>query len=307
MNETTLFQHIRYEPREGVGHIILSRPDKLNVLGVGPGSSRDEITRALILADADSSIGSVLITAEGRAFCAGGDLSGAPAQITPLDNHLFNEEILRFFAAFRAMHKPVIAAVHGLCIGAGMGFIAQCDLVLAADDARFGLVEGRIGHPGASELVPIIGAQWAKFLILTGEFIDAPLAREIGLILTVEPKDELQQRASELARRISRMPREAVLLNKACIDNMTDVMGRTVGRAVGRAHDTITKSMSPLAKAPDGRLFEEILQEGGMAAMKTARDTQFDGRWLRPSSDTHNSKQEAITNNKSAPIKENRP
>ncbi|MDY0013247.1 MAG: enoyl-CoA hydratase/isomerase family protein [Rhodocyclaceae bacterium] len=280
MSDSSAYQHILYEPRDGVGCITLNRPDKLNVLGIGAGSSRDEIARALAVADADDAVGCVLIKAAGRAFCAGGDLSGAAPAITPLDNHLFNEQILRFFAAFRAMHKPVIAAVNGLCIGAGMGFIAQCDLVLAGDDARFGLVEGRIGHPGASELVPIIGAAWAKFLILTGEFIDAERAREIGLVLTVEPAERLHQRAFDLAQRIARMPRDAVLLNKACIDNMSDALGRSVGRLVGRAHDTITKSMSPLAKAPDGRCFQDILENEGMEAMKAARDTQFQGRWL---------------------------
>lgn len=282
MSEPSAYQHILYESLHGVGHITLNRPDKLNVLGIGAGSSRDEIARALAVADADDAVGCVLIKAAGRAFCAGGDLSGAAPAVTPLDNHLFNEQILRFFAAFRAMHKPVIAAVNGLCIGAGMGFIAQCDLVLAGDDARFGLVEGRIGHPGASELVPIIGAAWAKFLILTGEFIDAEQAREIGLVLTVEPAECLHPRATELAERIAAMPRDAVLLNKACIDNMTDALGRSMGRLVGRAHDTITKSMSPEAKAPDGRRFQDILENEGMEAMKAARDTQFQGRWLEP-------------------------
>jgi enoyl-CoA hydratase/carnithine racemase len=282
MSGTEGWQHIRYEARDGVGHIVLSRPDKLNVLGVGPGGSRDEIARALALADGDDGVGCVLITAQGRAFCAGGDLSGVAPAVTPLDNHLFNEDILRFFAAFRAMHKPVIAAVHGLCLGSALGFIVQCDIVLAAEDARFGLIEGRIGHPGASELVPVIGAAWAKFLILTGEYIDAETAREIGLVLTVEPTDRLGERATDLARRIARMPREGVLLNKACIDSMTDAMGRTVGRLVGRAHDTITKSMAAEAKAPDGRRFQDILDDEGMEALKAARDTQYQGRWLAP-------------------------
>ena len=93
-------------------------------------------------------MGCHLITANGRAFCAGGDLSGAPPTETPLDEHLFVEEVDRFHAGIRALHKPVVAGVHGLCLGTGLGFVAQCDLVVASDDARFGLIEGRIGHPG---------------------------------------------------------------------------------------------------------------------------------------------------------------
>ncbi|ATE58758.1 enoyl-CoA hydratase/isomerase family protein [Thauera sinica] len=276
------YQHIRYEVRAGVARITLSRPDRLNALGMGPGSSREEIAAALCRADRDDEVGTVLLRAEGRAFCAGGDLTGVPPTETPLDEHLFNEDILRFYAGFRALHKPVVAAVNGLCLGAGLGMLVQCDLVVAADDARFGLIEGRIGQPGASELVPVIGAQWAKFLILTGELIDAETAREIGLALAVVPADRLDARAADLAERIARLPRGGVTLNKACIDAMTDVMGRTAGRLVGRAIDTTTKGMGRFAQAPDGRTFEDILRAEGIEGMKKARDLQFKGAWLEP-------------------------
>jgi len=282
VNQDNEFRYIAYGLQDGVARITLNQPERMNVLGIGPGSSRDEIARAMALADADEQVGVVLIDAAGGAFCAGGDLTGAAPAETPLDEHLFSERILQFYAAFRAMHKPVIAAVHGLCLGAGMGMIAQCDIVLAADDARFGLVEGRIGHPGASELVPLIGATWAKYLILTGDYIDAWRAADIGLVLTVLPESMLHERAFDLARRIARMPRESVLLNKACIDGMSDAMGRHAARLVGRAHDTITKSMSSHACAPDGRRFVDILREGGMPALKRARDAQFTGSWLEP-------------------------
>ena len=279
---TSDYSHLRYEVRAGVAYIKLDRPDKLNALGLGPGSSRAEIAAALCEADRNEQVGAVILCAEGRAFCAGGDLSGAPPTETPLDEHLFNEEILRFYSAFRAMHKPVIAAVNGLCLGAGLGMLVQCDFVIAADDARFGLIEGRIGQPGASELVPFIGPQWAKFLILTGELIDADTAKEIGLVLTIVPAAKLSERVSDLAERIARLPRDGVLLNKACIDAMTDVMGRTAGRLVGRAIDVTTKGMGRFAKAPDGRFFAEILRSDGVEGVKKARDTQFKGAWLEP-------------------------
>ena len=276
------FQHLLIEKRDGVCEIVLNRPEKLNALGIGPGSNREEIAAALAQADADNEVGCILIRANGRAFCAGGDLTGSARTETAFDEHLFNSEIVRFYAAIRAIHKPIIAAVQGLCLGAGMGFVAQCDLVLAGDDARFGLIEGRIGHPGATEIVPLIGAAWAKFLILTGEMIDAQVAERIGLVLTVLPREELLTRAQDLALRMARMPREAVILNKAGINNMTDAMGRAAGRLTGRAYDTLTKTMSSKAKAPDGQRFEEILRSGGMDALKRARDTQYSSNWLPP-------------------------
>lgn len=278
------FQHILYQVEDGVATITLNRPDKLNTLGIGHGSSRDEIGQALVRANADRDVGCVLLNANGRAFCAGGDLGGSrsePAEETVLDNHLFNAAILNFFSTFKAMHKPVIAAVHGLCIGSALGMLAQCDLVVASDDARFGLIEGRIGQPGASELVPLIGAQWTKFLILTGELIDAYRAAEIGLILTVEPADVLQERCRALAVRIARMPRDGVLLNKACIDNVAEASGRYLGRMVGRPFDAMTKTMAQTARAPDGRRFADILKSEGMGGLKKARNQQYQEPWLQ--------------------------
>ncbi len=277
------YEHILYEVADGVAHVILNRPDKLNALGNGPGSSRDEIGRALADASQDADIGCVLIRANGRAFCAGGDLSrigGAPAPDTPYDNQVFNEDILKFNAGIRAVRKPVIAAVHGLCLGTAMGFVAQCDFVIAADNTRFGLIEGRIGHPGASDLVPVIGAAWTKYLIYTGEMIDAWRAEKIGLVLSVEPAERLAERAGDLAARMARMPREALHLNKICIENVLEASGRAAGRLAGRAQDAITKSMSSAARAPDGRFFEHILKTEGMDGMKKARELQYRENWL---------------------------
>ncbi len=266
------WRHLLVTQREGVCEIVLNRPEKLNALGLGPESNRSEIAAAMVAADADPTVGCILLRAIGKAFCAGGDLSGAALTETPFDEHLFNAELMAFYAALRAIHKPIVVAVHGLCLGAGLGLVAQCDIAVAADDARFGLIEGRIGHPGATEIVPIVGAAWAKFLILTGEIVDAARAEQIGLVLTVLPRAGFESRAFELARRIAAMPREAAILNKASINATNEAMGKTAGRLAGRAYDTLTKSMSHRAQAPDGRRFEDILRAGGMSALKEARD-----------------------------------
>jgi enoyl-CoA hydratase/carnithine racemase len=274
------YEHILYELSAGVAHVVLNRPDKLNAIGV---QTREEIGHALGAASADEAIGCVLIRGNGRAFCAGGDLSrvGAAAAADSLeDNQLLNQQIMEFNAAIHSTNKPVIAAVHGLCLGTAMGFIAQCDFVIAADDTRFGLIEGRIGHPGATDLVPVIGAAWTKFLIMTGEMIDAWRAERIGLVLTVEPAEQLVARATELAERLARMPREALGLNKAAIEAVLENSGRAEGRLAGRARDAITKTAAAQAQAPDGRLFEDILRAEGMAGMKAARAQQYDENWL---------------------------
>lgn len=276
------YQHVVFEKGNGVAHVVLNRPEKLNALGIGPGSSREEIVEALRAADRDPDVGAILLRANGATFCAGGDLGSAPAVTdrTVLEEHFFVQETSRFLADVRATHKPVVCAVQGLCLGAALGLITQCDIVVAGDDARFGLVEGRIGHPGATELVAVVGAAWAKFLILTGELIDAQRAQAVGLVLTVLPAGELLARCTELAERIARLPRESAILNKACINQVSEASGVAAGRIAGRAHDTLTKAMSAHARAPDGRRFVDILRDEGVQGMKKARDAQFKAGWL---------------------------
>jgi enoyl-CoA hydratase/carnithine racemase len=276
------YRHIHYSVASGVATITLNRPEKLNVLGFGAGSNRDEIAAAAAVAAQDPNVGAILFAANGKAFCAGGDLSGVAPTETIFDEFEFNQGLVAFYDRLKAARKPMIAAVQGLCLGSGLGFIAQSDFVIAADNARFGLIEGRIGHPGATELVPIIGATWAKFMILTGELLDAEQAQRIGLVLSVEPHDQLLDRATELARRIASLPRESTTLNKACIDRINDVMGREAGRMIGRSYDTATKSAAKFAKAPDGRCFEDIFAKEGTTGLKAARDSQFTGSWLKP-------------------------
>ncbi len=271
---------ILYQENEGVAHIRLNLPGQLNPLGIGPGSMREEIAHALACANDNADIGCVLISANGRAFSAGGDLSASVANESAMQAQRFGRRMVQFYEGVRNVEKPVIAAVQGLCIGAGLGLIAQCDLVVAADDARFGLIEGRVGFPGAAELVPIIGPVWAKFLILSGEMIPASRAERIGLVLSVEPADQLIARSAELAVRIARMPREAVALNKASINAVTDAMGAACARVAGRAHENLVLLSSKSAMAPDGRRFSDILQSEGISGMKKARNLQFAGSWL---------------------------
>jgi acrylyl-CoA reductase (NADPH) len=275
-----VYSHITLGFSDGVAHIQLNRPERMNALGLGRGSARDEIADAMHTADKDSSSGCILLSAVGPNFCAGGDLSGAPESVTPYDDFSFVRQLDDFYTSIRQVRKPVVAAVNGLCLGAGMGLIAQCDMVIAGDDARFGLIEGRIGQPGATELVPIIGGAWAKFLILSGELIDAPHAERIGLVLTVVEDSELHKCTTELARRVATVPREAAIMNKAAVDAVSDAMGRQAGRLAGRAYDITTKAHAKWATAPDGRRFADIIRQEGMAGLKQARNTQFSGSWL---------------------------
>jgi len=169
--------------------------------------------------------------------------------------------------------------VHGYCLGAALSLALSCDMVVADATARFGVPEGRIGLVGATALVPVIGRQWAKFLIMTGELIDAEQACRIGLALTVVPEGTVRGRCHDLAGRLARMPAEAVVLNKRAVDATADAT-HMAGTIVGRAHDALTLACANDAAAPDGSRFRQILAGGGMPAMRAAREQQWQVPWL---------------------------
>jgi enoyl-CoA hydratase/carnithine racemase len=107
------------------------------------------------------------------------------------------------------------------------------------------------------------------------------LARQIGLVLTVEPNDELFERATDLCERMARLPREATTLNKRNLDAIAEASGDAAGRLASAAYDALTLTNSPRANAPDGRSFREILNSEGMQGMKKARAAQYESPWLR--------------------------
>ena len=213
--------------------MTLDRPDRLNPISARDGGTRDQILWALGDAEADEAIGCVLIRGAGRAFSAGGDLAGNAPRETPFEHNQFLERVERFHDRIRGATLPVVAAVHGYCLGTAMQLVAACDFVVAADTARLGFPEGRMGLDGVSPLVTTVGRQWAKFLITTGELIDAHQARSIGLVLSVEPEEELLGRARDLCQRIARLPREAVRTeqeNGRCSRRCVGGRGRTARR-----------------------------------------------------------------------------
>jgi enoyl-CoA hydratase/carnithine racemase len=275
------FDEVSLEKAEGVAAITLDRPDRLNAISARPGGTRDQVLAALADAEHDLGIGCVLLSGAGRGFSSGGDVTGNVRRESASEHQAFLEQAGAFHRRLREAQVPIVAAVHGVCLGAALSMVASCDLVVASESARFGLPEGRIGLVGATALVPAIGRQWAKFLMLTGENITASRACQIGLVLTVEPDDELAPRARDLARRLARLPREAVLLNRRAIDAVAEASGDAAGRAAGLAADAVTLANSGRATAPDGRSFREIIDTEGMDGLKAARASQYDLAWLR--------------------------
>lgn len=268
----------------GVATLILNRPERLNAL--------DRPMRGLLVSelerlDDDPDVRCIVLTGRGRAFCAGADLTetdAVPRQEGVLGWYRFLERTNPGDAAIdgRRLHTPVVAAINGLCYGAGLLLAIECDLLIAGESARFAMLEARMGSGGSALLPFLIGVQWTKFLMFSGEIIDARRAQEIGLVLEVEADDELAARAADLAQRIAAMPHHQVFFSKRQTDGTLAMMGRLVNEVFSLPHQAILNSLATRAEAPDGRLLLEILQQEGIDALKQARDSAHSEPWLRP-------------------------
>ena len=216
----------RVEIENGVALVTLTRPHVMNALNR---QLREEIIQLARELDADPAVSVVVFTGEGdKAFCAGADLKERGARSV---QELYDER--RFFRSrwinvIAGMAKPTIAAINGYCLGGGLELALQCDLRIAAENARFGLPEVTLGFipggGGTQRLAREVGLQRAKELILTGRRFDAGEAASLGLVVRVVPLAELLAAAMELARTIAKNPRQSVLQAKVALNASQETM-----------------------------------------------------------------------------------
>src|SRR5438105_9256594 len=216
-----MYQTIVLSIAESIATIKLNRPEKLNAFG---GPMREEILHALDKIVGNDQIRAVIVTGEGRAFSAGGDIQ----HLKHLRDHndesgfrnilAYGQKITR---AMRSLGKPVIAAVNGPCAGAGLSFALGCDIRIASNKATFGPSFALIGlHPdwGGSWLLPnLVGSAKACELVFTGTMISAADAYEIGLVNRVVPHDDLMTVVMEQADRMAKNPPGVLRLAKESI------------------------------------------------------------------------------------------
>jgi enoyl-CoA hydratase/carnithine racemase len=211
---------LRTEMRGRALWIWIDREDKRNAMNKRVVAG---IEAAVTQAQADPAIRAIVLTGAGRrAFCAGADLSGGTGTfILGLDEPM--TDFGRLARVMRATGIPTIARVNGDCIAGGMGLMAMCDLAVAADHARFGLPEAKVGVFPMQVLVylrGLVGARAVNEMCLTGEFLDAARAREIGLVNYVVPFDELDARVEALVAKLGEMSPVALRRGKYAIAAM---------------------------------------------------------------------------------------
>lgn len=238
------YSKILYSVSEGVASITLNRPDKLNSF------DREmalETIDALDKAKEDPNVRAVLLTGEGRAFCAGQDLAEAIAPGTKIEDILttqYNPIVRRI----RGIPKPVVAAVNGVAAGAGANIAYACDLTLAAEGANFIQSFINIGlipdSGGTSTLPRLVGMQRAFGQMILAPKVNAKEAEALGMIWKALPDTDLMNEATVLAKKLAGMPTKAIALTKEAlnrgqsntIDAQLDVENE-LQTIAGRSHD----------------------------------------------------------------------
>ena len=200
-----------------VGIVTLNRPKQLNALN---NELMDELGSAMKAFDADDSIGCIILTGSEKAFAAGADI-GAMASYSFADVYN-NDYITRNWEQIRSIRKPVIAAVSGFALGGGCELAMMCDFIIAADNAKFGQPEIKLGiMPGAGgtqRLPRAIGKAKAMDLALTGRMMDAVEAERAGLVSRVVPLDKLMDEALGAALMICNYGQPSVFAAKEAIN-----------------------------------------------------------------------------------------
>ena len=200
-----------------VGIVTLNRPKQLNALN---DQLMDELGSALKAFDADDSVGCIIITGSEKAFAAGADI-GAMATLDFADVYQ-RDFITRNWEQIRAVRKPVIAAVSGFALGGGCELAMMCDFIIAADNARFGQPEIKLGIiPGAGgtqRLPRAVGKAKAMDMALTGRMMDAAEAERAGLVSRVVPLDKLMDEALGAALMICGYGQPSVMAAKEAVN-----------------------------------------------------------------------------------------
>lgn len=277
---------IRFDVRDNVARITLNRPDKRNALSA---LMLRELNQALLEADDRLDVNAILLSGEGRDFCAGYDLTDSyggkadagddydPAHYRTragtLDDDIWNLERQQDLTLVMLdIHKPIIAKIHGNCLAGGTDLAFSCDIVLAADDAKIGFPAARAnGTPPTNFWFYHCGPQWAKRMLFTGDTISGLDAARVGLVLEAYSADRIDHEAEEMVRRIASVDAEILSTHKRVVNMQMELAGarqsqRYAAELDARAH---------LSQGPRRSRFKADMAEKGLKEALTNRDAPF--------------------------------
>ena len=255
------FETILVETRGKVGLVTLNRPQALNAINP---TLIAELNQALDAFEADASIGCIVITGSEKAFAAGADIKAMSSQGYP---QVYLDDFGAAVDRIAARRKPMIAAVAGFALGGGCELAMICDIVIAADTARFGQPEIKLGimpgWGGTQRMTRAIGKAKAMDLCLTGRMMDADEAERSGLVARVVPAADLLNEAMKTAETIASMSLPIVMMTK---------------ETVNRANETTLSEGIRFERRVFHAMFATADQKEGMAAFVEKRAPKFENR-----------------------------
>lgn len=277
---------VLYERTDRVGRITLNRPDVMNAID-------DELPRLLAgaveEANADPGVHVIILSGNGKAFCAGYDLtyyaegngSGEVTQPMPWDpmkDYAFMSRNTEYFMSLWRSHKPVVCKVHGYAVAGGSDIALCADTVIMGENAQIGYMPARVwGCPTTAMWVYRLGAEQAKRMILTGDKIDGKEAERIGLVMKSVPEDELDEVVEAFAERMASVPVNQLMMQKLVINQAIEAMGLAATQRLATVFDGITRH------SPEGINFKTRAEEVGWKQAVDERDRgTFDWTQNRP-------------------------
>lgn len=274
----TNFETLTYAVDDRLARVTLNRPKRLNAINRAmPG----EIQAAVARANADDSVHVIVLRGAGRAFCAGYDLDWG----TKLENdaqkrargvwdpvrdlRMMGANVKAYMSLWDSA-KPVVAGIHGYCVGGGTDLVLCADQIVAADDVRFGYPPSRVwGTPTTALWVYRVGLERAKRLLLTGDAIDGKSAAEIGLVGKAVPAKELDVEVDALARRMAQLPINQLVMLKLLVNQTYENMGLRTTQLVGTMFDGAARH------TPEGIAWRDLAMEKGYREAVRRRDAPF--------------------------------
>jgi enoyl-CoA hydratase len=236
---------VAYEVADGVATLTLNRPERLNT--ITPELAED-VRAELARANGDDAVRAVRLRGAGRVFCAGYDIDWGARMMEEADSgqpwdpmadlRLMSRFVFDTYMELWRSPKPVVAQVHGFCVGGGTDFALCSDLIVCAEDARIGYPPARVwGSPTTAMWTYRLGLERSKRLLLTGDALDGRTAVEWGLASLAVPAEALDDAALGLARRVALLPANQLQMMKLLVNQVIEQMGLQTTQLIGTLLD----------------------------------------------------------------------
>jgi enoyl-CoA hydratase len=273
------YEAIDYSTDGALARIVLNRPERLNAINT---QLVADLRAAVIAANDNAAVRVIILSGAGRAFCAGYDLDwGTRAEDAgqramsgmwdPVRDYLGMSRNVRAYMSLWESPKPVIAQVHGWCVGGGTDLALCSDLIFMADDAQIGYPPARVwGEPTTMMWVYRLGLEHAKRLMLTGGSLTGAEAERIGLCSKALPASQLADHVDAFARKLATIPLNQLAMSKLLVNQAYENMGLRTTQMLGTVFDGVARH------TPEGIAWRDMAMKEGFREAVRRRDAPFE-------------------------------